>query len=329
MKKRKIQKSLLDTTFVNPILPVVKKNTVYETDKELIARLQREEAAERDAKDPVLQAKRQHTQTLVKLQNEAREYWSQSISELSKTWSKSERAKDITFSVPAIRDSYSLDDARAAFNIFVDQQLPKTAYSLTEASGTRLTLFGLAQAQVGGQDMSNPKAWSDAFDHLLNVLKAFQPGELIVDESKLPKPIEQAPKKQTLDEVLNSHSGETTEGRKAMIKAVEDSLINREWANCWLGFTTSIYENFDGYMLTKREKDTFIETMIRRNLSLNCPAHYDSVRVALVKSGDLGKGFPHLLYPSEVLSAQMEDADLNDREVRRQIAQRTRQLQTA
>jgi len=63
--------------------------------------------------------------------------------------------------------------------------------------------------------------------------------------------------------------------------------------------------------------------MTRRNKKFKRPADYDEVRVALVQVGSLPQ---HLLYPSEKLAIDVESADLNDREVRREFARRTHLL---
>lgn len=135
-------------------------------------------------------------------------------------------------------------------------------------------------------------------------------------------PVQPAPR-HNLDKLLETVSAESTEGRKKLQEAIVDSLVNREWANCWAGFADSLYKNFDKFMLTERQKQTFYDTMVRRNLNLNRPADYDTCRVALVRSGDLPS---HLLYPTEKLAHEVEDADMNDYNVRREFARRTRQL---
>lgn len=167
-------------------------------------------------------------------------------------------------------------------------------------------------------DLRSVTNWQTMYSHM-DECGVFTDTDRTMKQKRSETPVE----KPTLDAILDQNNGETTEGRKRMVKAVEHTLVNRDWANCWAGFANSLYESFSGFMLTERQKQTFIETMWRRNLSLNRPADYDVCRVALVRSGDLPS---HLLYPSELLANQIEDADLNDREVRRQIAQRSRQL---
>lgn len=329
MRKRpRTRKSLVDTTFVNPTVPIVTKNGAYEENKPLRRRLQKEEQEARDKADPLKQAERQFSRVLQHARQQASEYWRQLLDEIRKTWSTSEAATDMTFSVELTRDSFSSEDAENAFNAFFYERLPKTPYAfrLSEDGqkcdgAARLVLYGMAQAKAG-RDMSNVAAWESAFEHMREVLKAFAAEEVIVDESKLPKPVERKP---SLDEILEAEDGESASGRRRMIAAVENDFLDNNFRNCWLGFTNSLYERF-GYVLTEKEKKTFIEAMFRLNMNLNRPADYDKIRVALVKSGELGKGYPHLCYPSEILEAEIENADLNDYEVRRSIAQRTRQL---
>jgi hypothetical protein len=188
---------------------------------------------------------------------------------------------------------------------------------LNEEGHRRLLRYGITQLRFG-KNMGTVSAWQACHDRLVTC-DCY--GDELANQSKR----QESPKPTTLDNILNSNNGETTEGRKRMVEAVTDSLIHRDFANCWAGFANSLYENFNGFMLTERQKQTFYDTMVRRNLNLNRPADYDLVRVALCRSGDLPS---HLLYPAEKLALEVEDADMNDFNVRQAFARRTRLLAT-
>ncbi|MGD0163700.1 MAG: hypothetical protein ABSB39_14635 [Candidatus Sulfotelmatobacter sp.] len=187
---------------------------------------------------------------------------------------------------------------------------------LNEEGHRRLLRYGITQLRFG-KNMGTVSAWQACHDRLV-ACDCY--GDELANQPKKP---ESAPKPTTLDNVLNSNNGETTEGRKAMINAVQEELVYRDYNKVWSAFASSLYENFNGFMLTERQKVTFYDTMIRRNKNFNRPADYDAVRVALVKSGDLPS---HLLYPAEKLALEVEDADMNDFNVRQAFARRTRQL---
>jgi hypothetical protein len=136
----------------------------------------------------------------------------------------------------------------------------------------------------------------------------------VAEETPAPKP--------TLDELLATVSAESTEGRKKLVEAVTDSVLTGEFRVCWSAFINSIGQNFH-YTLTEAEKKLFFDTMTRRNKNFKRPADYDEVRVALVQVGSLPN---NLLYPAEKLALDVENADLNDRVVRREFARRTHLL---
>jgi hypothetical protein len=188
---------------------------------------------------------------------------------------------------------------------------------LNEEGHRRLLRYGITQLRFG-KNMGTVSAWQACHDRLV---ECDCYGDELANQPKKPE----SPKPTTLDNILNSNNGETTEGRKRMVDAVKDSVVHSDWANCFAGFKNSLYENFGGFILNDRQTKTFIETMWRRNLNLNRPADYDMCRISLVKSGDLPS---HLLYPAEKLALEVEDADMNDRNVRQAFARRTRLLAT-
>jgi hypothetical protein len=309
-RKRLISPTLSNVPLVEP--KVVGDPTGNESLAEFRRRYNREQKQQSEA--AIQQSVAELTDTMIQLRAAQREA-------LFKV--PSEELAAVTSQVPEYVEG-SVDEVRSQIKSAlhtVIMELSRSGVTLRDSGRDKMVVVSRLNLTVDWRVAAN---WRKLYEHMsesgLNVFTD--------EDVSLPKKPEPPAPTPTIDAILNQNNGETTEGRKRMVKAVEDTLINREWRNCWAGFANSIYYNFDGYMLNEREKQTFYDTMVRRNLSLNRPADYDTCRVALVRSGDLGKGFPHLLYPSEILASQIEDADLNDREVRRQIAQRTRQLAT-
>jgi hypothetical protein len=272
------------------------------------------------AQAPIKRAEAEFTQTMRELNKHARDFWGRTFEAIIPQL-YSDLSKDFVLSLPDTQDEYRLDELKAAVNTWLDTMLPKTGYDfISEVAGKKFCHYILAQA-FHGKDVRSSAAIQACFERLLQ-LDAFQPGELSFDPAKAPRPVEASPARQNMDELLNTVSGESTEGRKRLVEAVTDAAITGEFRACWQAFVSSIYENFI-HVFTEQEKKLIYDTMIRRNKNFNRPADYDSVRVALVQSGNLPK---HLLYPAEKLALEVENADMNDRNVRQEFARRTREL---
>jgi hypothetical protein len=314
-----------------PVMGAIKTGEVkivnpnYESKEQLLARLRQEDADAKRNADPIYQHEQVMTKTMLELRKLSSEFWSRPIAEIyADVRQKAEGRRDLSFPVATAEQPFTWDDVQTAGERFLtqtgDATLRQSGYALSEDGQHRLILFGTVQAKYGAT-MTSGQSWQEAFLHLKDSLHAFADGELDSSRVPRPRPAEAPAPRHNLDELLETVSAESTEGRKKLEEAIADSLVHREWANCWAGFANSIYENFDGYILNNREKQIFYDTFVRRNLSMNRPADYDRVRVALVRSGDLPS---HLLYPQERLAAEVEDADLSDRNVRQEFARRTR-----
>jgi hypothetical protein len=286
--------------------PIKIKNAEYEDSKTLIARLQREEAEAREA--PVTAA----------------------INELSKTMVQLRAAKaDALFKIPsedlaavttATPDNVagSVGEIRAQIKTAFDDalaQLAQSGVTLHDSGTDKMRKVSRLNVNVDWRVSSN---WVKLYE-LMNDLNVFAGPDVtapqpVFEETPAPKP--------TLDELLATVSAESTDGRKTLVEAVTDSVLTGEFRTCWQAFIASISENF-GYVFTEAEKKLIYDTMVRRNLSFKLPRHYDLVRVALTQAGSLPQ---HLLYPAERLALDVENADLNDREVRREFARRTHLL---
>jgi hypothetical protein len=288
--------------------------TAGESLKDFRKRYDAETEAARQA--PIRQAEAEMTKSLSELQQVTKGFYSGQLDDIEANIN-SERAKDILFTPPLLKGRFLGEDIQAAFIEFIEKGLPKTGYGLSADGMRRVALYCIGQRNHA--DVSNANAIGLAFERLL-ALSVFQPGE--VDPAKAPRPVDAPAPKVNLDELLETVSADSTEGRKKLIEAVTDAAITGEFRACWQAFVTSIYENF-GHVFTEQEKKLIYDTMIRRNRNFNRPADYDEIRVALVQSKNLP---PHLVYPAERLSLDLENADLNDHSVRQEFARRTREL---
>jgi hypothetical protein len=133
MSKKKQKQKLTPWSLGSlPTTPVAIKNPDYETDKELKARLQREEAAERQAADPIYQQQQVTNKTMSELRKYAAAFWSRPIADIVKEL-YTESAKDVTFSVPQTKSHYELADAQHAFQTWSIRHLRQVATSLLKS----------------------------------------------------------------------------------------------------------------------------------------------------------------------------------------------------
>ena len=218
------------------------------------------------------------------------------------------------------------------------ENLKSFGCTLSDAGLLRLSHYLVSLNYHRGISLTSVSNFATALERLVS-LNVFQPGELTgyqqTPTKTVEQPVTQPPAEQTLDELLETTSSETREGRAKIRDAVQRAAVHGEYHATWSAFEASLYANFSptpenvaqghkGFVMTPIQKQTFYDTMLRRGMNFHRPKDYDTVRVALCKSGDL----PALLYPQERLEIEMEMSNLNDREVRRQFAQRSRELNT-
>jgi hypothetical protein len=220
--------------------------------------------------------------------------------------------RSVEQAVQAIRNAFD------AFRLGLDNR----GVTLLPAGLTKLQRVAELNETV---DWANPESFTKAFDYIES-LGAFNDTDRTVPaQAPVEQPAIQPTAEPTLDELLETTSSETREGRAKLRDAVQRAAVHGEYHATWSAFEASLFQNFGGFVLTPIQKQTFYDTMLRRGMNFHRPKDYDAVRVALCKSGDLPSG---LLYPSERLELEMEMSDLNDRNVRRQFAQRSRELNT-
>jgi hypothetical protein len=283
------------------------KNPAYEDSKSLIARLRREEDVARQA--PVTAAINALSQTMLQLR-------AAKADALFKI--PSEDLSAVTTAAPANIPG-TVEELRAqiksAFSIAIIE-LSRAGIIVHDSGKEKMQAVSRLNLDVDWRIAEN---WQKLYE-------VMSTGGLAVftdEDVTVPQPVEEPPvePQPTLDELLETISAESPEGRKKLVDAVTEDLVTGEYRACWTAFVASIYENFN-YVLNDREKRLIYDTLLRRG-RLNSPKDYDAVRVNLVQAGSLPQ---NLLYPAERLALEVESADLNDREVRREFARRTHLL---
>jgi hypothetical protein len=303
-KKNKIRQTPWSLGSI-PLSEVAVKNPNAPEDRAtLLARLQREEDEAKRNADPIYQAEQGLNNTLRELQRLSTIYWSRPVSELTGTF-KDEGAKDLTFSVPALRDQYTKDEAGTAFDQFHEKTFKPAGYEFTESGAFRLIRFGLAQATLNGADLSNAEAWKSAFLHLKDNLKAFQPGDFV--KVPLVRHVEQAPPKPTLADIeaLNI-SGNEADARRA--KEVATELMYAEGSPLHHEWLTSLYEGFNGFRPTDDDlRYIYNFAFPRNNLSYVDRRSFDFIRRHMCAIGRWDGN--RLLTSDEKLCAEIDALD--------------------
>jgi hypothetical protein len=196
-----------------------------------------------------------------------------------------------------------------------------------EAQGTLLSEDGYRRlgswisVQVGKGDIEpSAELWQCGLDRLTD-LSCFKSGESnYQDPAPQPKPVTQS--KPGLDDLLRTTSAESRSGREILIAAV-----GREWSqdvcDMMLAWIESLKKNFDYDFPVDELAKKVGEYMVRWNFDPMAHKTYDQIRRAFVKLGYLPD---NMLTESERLADLIENADLNNRDVRRDIGLRTREL---
>jgi hypothetical protein len=301
MKKRRETSGFARLLELNrvPVTPV--KSFDRETLTQYNERMRRE--AEAEANAPILASIEQESAAVRQTQKVFAAYWSQTVAEIQKDCEKNAAAVDIFFEVPALRDSFTVEDLQASFASWFDNAMPKNAYTLTQngEGGPRLFLFGLVVARRSGCDMSNPAAWQAAFDRLRE-LDSFQPGEVAFDSSKVqaePEPVAAPVPLSERQQVVEDFYKET-------------QPLHYAWLD-------SLYTNFNGFRPSKEDLTYLYGTdaesrdpqkrgwFFRANKSLLDRRSYDAARRHMCAIGTWDAD--RLLTADEKLSVSLEAID--------------------
>lgn len=315
MSKKKRQKLTPWSLGSLPTTPVTVKNPDYETDAQLKARLRREEAEAKRNADPIYQAEQSLTKTMRELQKLSSIYWSRPVAELTGVF-KDEGAKDLTFSVPALRSQYTNEEAGVAFDLWHEQTFKPAGYEFAESGAFRLIRFGLSQGALVGADMSNAAAWQTAFLHLRDNLKAFQPGDFDKEPQRVAGP---APKPTLADIERLNIEGDAEQARQArwIVNDLASSQF-RPLVEEWLGSLKTAFALYP----TDAQMQKVVAWFRRNNAYWGDRRNYDRVRKYMIL---VEREWPEsALTRQEILELEIEQGNLNDYDTRRSLLARTR-----
>jgi hypothetical protein len=303
-------------------------NNGYESPRQLSQRLRKEDAdqkaaAQRAAElaDPMYQAEETFKQAVysqaIAYGKRIAKMYSQNISDLESAVRYSEALADdlgLSTTENSQRDSFD-----GILQRFVDG-LPKMGVTLTANGPRRFALFVYVQITELKTALTD-----DNLKVLLNRLisvGAFADGEVIGEFPRAKKQATEKPEP-TFDDIAATLSTQSDEGNKALKIAAVHAALTGPIREMWSAFTASLYQNFNGFVLTDAQGLTFYRAMVERRANFLRPQDYDAVRVSLTQSGDLPA---HLRYPREQMVIDLENANLADPAVRRTFNQRERQL---
>jgi hypothetical protein len=302
-KKHKVV--TLAGTYGVPVTEVETKNQFAPKDRATLLReLQAEEQAERDARDPIKTVEKQLSANLRHLRSATAAFWQQNLADLQKSWT-SEAAVDPTFSVPSTRDSFTFEEAKASFETWHAETMSKSPYSFaSEQAGARQVLFGLAQAKAG-QDMSNPAAWQAAFEHMLNG-GYFAPDDIVVEESKLPRPAEPVAPKPSITDLEQIAIGAGTNSERRA-KALVNQLVSLELQPVFDRYQTYLKETW-GFVTTDEQFNSMLRWWTQ-NPSANplTSSAWTQMRLSLIAQSVFP---PELRTADEVAAQELESVDL-------------------
>ncbi len=279
-----------------PITPVAVKNPDAPEDRAtLLKRLQDEEEQQRLAADPVHQSIVAQSKAVSELRRLSISYWSRPIAQIIAD-GDCESAKDVTFSVPALRNEYTFDDARRAF----DQGyalIVKSGYELTETGGQLLVRFGLSQGRLNGADMSNGAAWVSAFSHLKDELGVFSDDDFAKQPRKVAAP-EPKPSIDDLEKIAITAGTDSERRARHLVTTLMTAEI-QPIADRWYAHLNSDYQ----FVATDSQHKWIMDWFHQSGAN---PMIHDSWNIARRSAVD-AKIFPsHMRTRDEILSRAIE-----------------------
>jgi hypothetical protein len=203
------------------------------------------------------------------------------------------------------------------------ENLPARGVTLSGDSARRFALYCYVQSEAGTilDDASLTEMLRRTID--LGIYGAGVAGRLTKPRATASQQPATESKPETFDDLANKLSTQSDAGNKALKSAAVDAALTGEVRATWAAFEESLYRNFNGFKLTRKQGELILKVMHERSLNMLKPSDYDQVRVSLARTGELPS---HLIYPHEQLAIDMETADLSKPEVRREFNRRERQL---
>jgi hypothetical protein len=297
----------------------------YESPRVLAARLQREEAEEKAkqlkaAEDLRLAPVREYEAAMreLALQQTARltKWWSRSVADVEEGIRFDECPVD-DIGLDQTETPASMESFEASVKNFADS-LPAKGITFTDDNSRRKWALYCWNAATTGTAI-NPQSLQILTERASALgIGITLPRVTKKETTEKPEP--------TYDELEAGLSTQSTAGNKELQKLAVDFAMTHELREMWAAFEGSLYRNFNGFKLSKKQWLLIYETIQRQGLNMMKAESFDLARIARVKSNDLPS---HLLYPIERLQIEMEHANLADPNVRREFNTRQRQLTQA
>jgi len=140
---------------------------------------------------------------------------------------------------------------------------------------------------------------------------------------QLVKPVEPQPEleKPTLDELLQTTSAESREGKRKLEAAVQDAAF-AEASPLFAEWLSHLYSDFEGFIPTHDDKRYILNNWIpRSNLSYTQVQTYHKARRHMVA---IHRWSDSLLLPDEKLALEVENTHSTDYHTQRELARRVR-----
>jgi hypothetical protein len=296
----------------------------YENNKELSARLRREEAEELAKKrqaiedaDPTRQAEKAMiaAETKVALQRSDR---------LTKLYRDVRIAEDyIRHDIEALVDDIGLptqnppvtmNEFETRIKAFVEA-LP-TSVTFSDDAKRKFELYAFVAARQGTVIDNST---------LQTLLERAESLGLGITLPKVNKQATVKPKPtatEHLTELLQTTSGESREGKRLLETAVEDAALVDVARPLFAEWLSHLYTDFGGFKPSEDDKRYIINVWIpKSNLSYTAASTYHAARRHMVS---IFRWPDSLLTPDEKLSRELEDVPLNDYQARRDALRRVR-----
>jgi len=300
-------------------LPVTKIAT-ESTPRFGLKKFQAEEAAREAeiAQRPLREAEAQLTQAAREANSRLKKFWSLPISALQNEF-PSECPVDTLMTYPTLTGPIDRAQADAVLWEF-QKYLTERGCELSGDGWIRYCRYSLAAVLYDNVEAS--VATFEKMLHRLVELDAFSPSELIGYEnvSPAPQPVTQ-PSQDTSK--IAAQLSETIPTDSPVWKRLVSQGFEGEIARWYFSWIQSLKRNFNYDFPIEKFTMKVADFLQRWNLSPFRYDSYDKVRISFVKQGLFA---PHMLTEAERLSLLIEDADLNNFEVRRDIGRRHREI---
>jgi hypothetical protein len=292
----------------------------YETSKDLLARLQREEQeaaapAKEVAEKPQRDAELAKAASIAASRQLKRETLLTEQSELL-----ADRCEGFKSEMTATTSAEYSEQMLSAIR--------KGLTGVTFGDEAKTLLMQVASLNRMSVNLTDPRVWKTLFDVLVEHQILSPDGSVASTEqpvaSSSPVASPQATKSEpNLDELLRTTSAESRSGQKILHEAVRKEVSKDNYA-AWDEFAADVQTLFFD-SLTTDEGEALLKIMNARNLNKNNPRDWHKARQIAVRAGYLR---PHFLTPDEQLAIDVETGKIptNTFEEKRAFARRVAEI---